>query len=113
VLTGNAVALTNRLITEQDNRTWSLISVITEWRLFILRAFAVAVSLRVWRARNRGEWDALPFGAMLPQVARDRLRRCGASRETGRRHHSERCATARLQRHRTTNECGERTDQRI
>jgi hypothetical protein len=63
---GNSFTLRNWLITEQDNGAWSLIAVITERRLFILRAFAVAVSLRIRCARNRGEWNALTIGAMLP-----------------------------------------------
>jgi hypothetical protein len=50
--TGNTITLRHRLIAEQDNRTWSLIAVVAERRLFILCAFAVAVSLRVWRTGN-------------------------------------------------------------
>jgi hypothetical protein len=64
--TGDALAFGNWLIAEQDNGAWSLITVITKGRLFILCALAVAVSLRVWRTRNGREWNALTVGAMLP-----------------------------------------------
>jgi hypothetical protein len=50
--TGDAITFRHRLVTEQHNRTRSLIAIITERRLFILCAFAVAVSLRVWRTGN-------------------------------------------------------------
>ena len=93
---GDSFTLRNRLITEQDYGAWSLITVITERRLFILRAFAVAVSLRVRCARNRREWNALTIGAMLPQVARDRLRRRRTPRLSSGRNDSERRAAARL-----------------
>jgi hypothetical protein len=110
---GNSFTLRHWLIAEQDNGAWSLITVITERRLFILRAFAVAVSLRIWCARNRGEWNALAVGAMLPQVARDRLRRRRTPRLSSGRNNRERRATARLQRHRSANECRQRANECI
>jgi hypothetical protein len=64
--TGDAITLRHRLVTEQHNRTRSLIAIITERRLFILCAFAVAVSLRVWRTGTGREWNALTIGTMLP-----------------------------------------------
>jgi hypothetical protein len=74
---------------------------------------AVAVSLRVWRTRNGREWNALTIGAMLPQVARDRLRRGGTSRESRRSNHGERRPATRLQRHRSSNECRQRANECI
>jgi len=55
-----------RLIAEQDNGTWSLIAVVAEWRLLVFGALTIAVTLRVWRTRHGGEWNALTVGAMLP-----------------------------------------------
>ena len=106
----NAITLRHRLIPEQHNRSRALITVITERRLFILRAFAVAVPLRIRCSRNRREWDALPVGAMLRQVARDGFRRRCTSWKASRRDDGERRATARLQRHRASNECGKCTN---
>ena len=110
---GDSFTLRNWLITEQDNGAWSLIAVITERRLFILRAFAVAVSLRVRSPRNRREWNALTIGAMLPQVARDSLRRRRTPRLSSGRNNCERRATACLQRHRSSNECRQRANECI
>jgi len=107
---GNAITLRHRLITEQHNRSRSLVTVIAERRLFILRALSVTVSLRVWCTRNRREWNALTIGAMLPQVARDGFRRRCTSWKTSRRDNGERRATARLQRHRASDECGKCTN---
>jgi len=107
----NPFTLRNRLITEQDNGAWPLITVITERRLLILRAFAVAVSLRIWCARDRREWDALTIGSMLPQVARDRLRRRCTSWQASGRDDGERRATARLQRNCASNECRKCTNE--
>jgi hypothetical protein len=73
--TGDAITFCHRLIAEQHNGAGSIITVVTQRRLFIFCAFAVAVSLRIWRTRNGREWNALTIGAMLPQIARDRLRR--------------------------------------
>jgi hypothetical protein len=87
--TGDAITFRHRLITEQHNGARPLIAIITERRLFILCAFAVAVSLRVWRTGNGREWNALTIGTMLPKVARDRLRRRRTPWESGGRNHRE------------------------
>jgi hypothetical protein len=62
---GDAITFGHRLIAEQHNRARPLIAIITERRLFIFCALAVAVSLRVWCTRNGWEWNALTIGAML------------------------------------------------
>jgi hypothetical protein len=56
----------HRLIAEQHNRAGPLITIITERRLLIVCALAVAVAFGVWRTRNGREWNALTVGAMLP-----------------------------------------------
>jgi hypothetical protein len=64
--TGNTITLRHRLIAEQDNRTWSLIAVVAEWRLLVFGALTIAVTLRVWRTRHGGEWNALTIHTVLP-----------------------------------------------
>ena len=44
----------------------ALIAVVAEWRLLVLGALTIAVTLRVWRTRHGGEWNALTIHTVLP-----------------------------------------------
>jgi hypothetical protein len=60
------IALPNRLVSKQHDRSRSIVGVVTEWRLLLFGALAVAMTLRIWRTRNCGEGDALSIGTVPP-----------------------------------------------